>query len=120
MNNIQKILEQIKWNNVGLIPVIAQDHISKNILMLAWMNKESFMKTLEIGQAVYYSRSRKKLWHKGEESGHFQYIQSMHLDCDGDTLLILVEQKHGIACHTGRPSCFFYTLDNEQKSWEIK
>lgn len=103
-------LDQVTWNDQGLVPVIAQEAGSKDILMMAWMNRDALLKTLELGQAVYWSRSRNKLWHKGEESGHFQSVKSIHLDCDGDTIVILVDQKDGIACHTGAHSCFFRQL----------
>lgn len=102
-------LNQINWNKDGLIPVITQDAQTKEILMLAWMNKESLQATLEKKQAVYWSRSRQKLWHKGEESGHTQDIVEIRLDCDNDALLLLVKQT-GLACHTGRKSCFFQKL----------
>ena len=105
-------LNQVTWNEQGLVPVIAQEVGSKDVLMMAWMNRDALKETLKIGQAVYWSRSRRKLWHKGEESGHFQIVQSIHLDCDGDTILLMVEQKEGIACHTGAHSCFFKDLDN--------
>jgi phosphoribosyl-AMP cyclohydrolase len=103
-------INQIKWNKDGLVTVITQELKTKDILMLAWMNKEALLKTLSIQQAVYWSRSRQKLWHKGEESGHFQYVHDIRLDCDGDSLLLTVTQLEGIACHTGRHSCFFYQL----------
>ncbi len=102
---------QLKWNSDGLIPVIAQDETTDEVLMLAYMNKESLRKTLETGEAVYYSRSRGELWHKGETSGHFQTVVSMKYDCDADTLLIKVNQK-GVACHEGDKSCFHYDLKN--------
>ena len=105
-------LNQVTWNEQGLVPVIAQEVGSKDVLMMAWKNRDALKETLKIGQAVYWSRSRRKLWHKGEESGHFQIVQSIHLDCDGDTILLMVEQKEGIACHTGAHSCFFKNLDN--------
>jgi phosphoribosyl-AMP cyclohydrolase len=91
----------------GLITVIAQDHASGEILMVAHMNEESFRRTLELGEAVYYSTSRKELWHKGESSGNTQVVKEIYLDCDGDALLLKVEQRGGAACHTGRRSCFF-------------
>jgi len=116
---MNKILDKITWNKDGLVAAIIQEKDSKDILMMAWMNKESLLKTLEIGQTVYYSRSRQKLWHKGAESGQFQKIHSIQLDCDGDALLITVTQEKGIACHTGRHSCFYYTFNTEQNSWEI-
>ena len=91
----------------GLITAIAQDHASGEILMLAYMNQESFRRTLELGEAVYYSTSRQELWHKGQSSGNIQLVKEMFLDCDGDALLLKVEQRGGAACHTGRRSCFF-------------
>ncbi|MEI7532352.1 MAG: phosphoribosyl-AMP cyclohydrolase [Betaproteobacteria bacterium] len=112
--------QKIKWNEQGLIPVIAQEIDSNDVLMMAWMNHDALLATLEKGQAVYWSRSRKKLWHKGEESGHFQNIRGVYLDCDGDTLLIKVEQVGGIACHTGTHSCFFSELNiaRETSAWK--
>ncbi|MCE7917483.1 MAG: phosphoribosyl-AMP cyclohydrolase [Nitrosomonas sp. PRO5] len=107
-----KWLDTINWSADGLIPAIAQDKNSGKILMVAWMNREALKRTVESGEAVYWSRSRKKLWHKGEESGHTQKISAIHLDCDEDILLLSVEQKGGIACHTGRQSCFFRQLRN--------
>ena len=103
-------LAQVHFNEQGLIPVIAQDMTSKEILMMAWMNQASLQETVELGQAVYWSRSRGRRWHKGEESGHFQNIKEILLDCDGDTILLIVEQVGGIACHTGAPNCFFQPL----------
>ena len=107
-------LDTINWSVDGLIPVIAQDENGGKILMVAWMNREALKRTVETGEAIYWSRSRKKLWHKGEESGHTQTIKAIHLDCDKDVLLLSVEQKGGIACHTGRQSCFFHQLKNEK------
>lgn len=107
-----KWLDTINWSAEGLIPAIAQDKNNGKILMVAWMNREALKRTVESGEAVYWSRSRKKLWHKGEESGHTQKISAIHLDCDEDILLLSVEQKGGIACHTGRQSCFFRQLRN--------
>ena len=103
-------LDQIKWDEQGLVPAIAQETGSGKILMMAWMNREALQLTAETGHAVYWSRSRGKLWHKGEESGHQQVVQSIRLDCDGDVVLLEVEQKGGIACHTGRHNCFFREL----------
>ena len=108
--NTQNWLNQVKFNDQGLIPVIAQDYMSKEVLMMAWMNQSSLQETVELGQAIYWSRSRGRRWHKGEESGHFQNIKEILLDCDGDTILLLVEQVGGIACHTGAPNCFFQPL----------
>jgi len=103
-------LDRIKWDQNGLIPAIAQELGSNHILMVAWMNRESLTRTVACGQAVYWSRSRNKLWHKGEESGHFQKVHQIRLDCDDDVLLLQVEQVGGMACHTGRHSCFFREL----------
>jgi phosphoribosyl-AMP cyclohydrolase len=105
-------LNRIKWDDHGLVPVIAQEVGSNDVLMFAWMNHEALARTAEIGQAVYWSRSRKKLWHKGEESGHFQKVHEIRLDCDDDVVLLKVEQVGGIACHTGRHACFFNKLEN--------
>lgn len=105
-------LDTINWPADGLIPAIAQDKDNGKVLMVAWMNREALKRTVETGEAVYWSRSRKKLWHKGEESGHTQKISKICLDCDEDVLLLSVEQQEGIACHTGRQSCFFRQLQN--------
>jgi len=109
-------LERIRWNEAGLLPVIAQDADSGRVLMLAWMNREALTATVTRGEAVYWSRSRQQLWHKGETSGHVQKIKSIRLDCDHDALLLEVEQVQGIACHTGRQSCFFQRLDDH--TWQ--
>jgi phosphoribosyl-AMP cyclohydrolase len=100
-------LDKLKWNGEGLVPVIAQEAGTGRILMFAWMNRDALAKTVETGEAVYWSRSRGRLWRKGEESGHVQKVRELRLDCDDDALLIEVEQVGGIACHTGRRSCFF-------------
>jgi len=105
-------LESVKWNADGLVPVITQDASSGQVLMLAWMNREALRATLDSGNAVYWSRSRSRLWRKGEESGHVQKVREMRLDCDEDALLLRVEQLGGIACHTGRQRCFFRRYDN--------
>lgn len=105
-------LDQIQFDDNGLIPAIAQDFKTGEILMFAWMNQESLALTIEKQQAVYYSRSRKQLWFKGEESGHTQLIKDIYTDCDNDVILLKVKQIGGIACHTGRESCFFQKLDN--------
>lgn len=110
-----KWLDEVKWDEHGLVPVIAQDAASGEVLMFAWMNREALAKTAAIGQAVYWSRSRRKLWHKGEESGHFQKVVEMRTDCDNDVVLLKIEQVGGIACHTGRKSCFFQRL--EESRW---
>ena len=108
-------LDSVKWDKDGLVPVIAQEQGSKDVLMFAWMNREALAATADRGQAVYYSRSRARLWHKGEESGHFQQVHSIRLDCDNDVVLLTVTQ-HGhdpsIACHTGRHSCFYQRLQD--------
>lgn len=110
-------LDQIAWNADGLVPVVAQERTSGDVLMLAWMNREAAALTAETGRAVYWSRSRSRLWRKGEESGHIQQVHEMRLDCDNDVLLLRVTQ-HGhdpsIACHTGRHSCFFQRLQQGQ------
>ncbi len=109
------ILEEISFNQDGLVCAIAQDYHSQRILMQAWMSRESLQLSLQEGRAIYYSRSRKKIWRKGEESGHVQRLVEVRLDCDGDCLLLLVEQQGGIACHTGRESCFYRVL--KQDGW---
>lgn len=111
---MNEFLNDIKWDDNGLVAAIAQDASSGKILMMAWMNKDSLALTVESGAAVYWSRSRQSLWRKGESSGHVQKVQSIKLDCDGDALLLEVIQEGGIACHTGRESCFYRTLkDND-------
>lgn len=105
-------LEQVRWNSDGLVTAIAQDFSSGRVLMLAWMNREALRETLRRGEAVYWSRSRAKLWHKGEESGHVQKVRELRMDCDADALLLSVEQAGGIACHTGRERCFFQRLED--------
>lgn len=110
-------LDKIQWNADGLIPVIAQETGTGKVLMLAWMNRESLQRTLATGEAVYWSRSRRRLWHKGETSGNTQRVVQIRLDCDGDTLLLEVEQRGGIACHTGRHNCFFNRL--EEGGWRV-
>ena len=104
-------LNKVNWTNDGLVPVIAQEEGSGKVLMFAWMDREALKLTVETGQAVYWSRSRKKLWRKGEESGHVQQVKEIRLDCDEDVILLTVRQVGGIACHTGRHSCFFQRLD---------
>ncbi|MFT7685438.1 MAG: phosphoribosyl-AMP cyclohydrolase [Candidatus Azotimanducaceae bacterium] len=105
-------ISELTFTDQGLIPAIAQDAQSKRILMFAWMNKESIVETVESGQAVYWSRSRQALWRKGEISGHHQLVEEIRLDCDGDVITLLISQIGGIACHTGRESCFFRVLKN--------
>jgi len=110
-------LDEIKWDAQGLVPAIAQELGSNDVLMFAFMNREALAKTAELGEAVYFSRSRQRLWHKGEESGHVQKVHELRLDCDNDVVLLKVEQlghaanEPGIACHTGRHSCFFQKLE---------
>lgn len=111
MADTSEWLEEIKWDSAGLVPVIAQDATSKRVLMFAWMNREALSQTVQTGEAVYWSRSRRRLWHKGESSGHVQRVQEMRIDCDSDVLLLLVAQTDGIACHTGRESCFYRVLN---------
>ncbi len=105
-------LDAIKWNADGLVPVIAQDAGDGRVLMVAWMNREALQLTAQGDHAVYWSRSRQKLWHKGEESGNQQIVKEIRLDCDNDVITLQVEQRGGIACHTGRRSCFFQRLEN--------
>lgn len=110
-------LDKVKWDENGLVPAIAQETGSGRVLNLAWMNREALAKTAETGEAHYWSRSRQKLWHKGEQSSHVQRVKSVSLDCDDDVILLEVEQRGGIACHTGRHSCFFRKLENG--SWTV-
>jgi phosphoribosyl-AMP cyclohydrolase len=108
-------LDAIRWDADGLVPVIAQERGSGDVLMFAWMNREALVRTAELGEAVYWSRSRQRLWHKGEQSGHVQQVHQIRMDCDNDVLLLEVTQlghAPGIACHTGRHSCFFQRYDN--------
>ncbi len=100
-------LDEIKWTDDGLVPAIAQDADTGKVLMFAWMNRDSLAETMASGRAVYWSRSRRKLWRKGEASGHEQIVKEMRMDCDGDVLLMQIEQRGGIACHTGREGCFY-------------
>ena len=104
-------LDEVRWDAQGLVPAIAQDAVTGEVLMVAWMNRESLALTAELGHAVYWSRSRGKLWHKGEESGHTQRVIEMRVDCDKDVVLMKIEQIGGIACHTGRRGCFFSRLE---------
>jgi len=105
-------LDKVKWAENGLVPAIAQDAASRRVLTLAWMNREALALTVETGEAHYWSRSRAKLWRKGEESGHVQKVKSLRIDCDEDVVLLEVEQQGGIACHTGRESCFYRRLED--------
>jgi len=109
-------LDQVKWDEQGLVPAIAQEQGSNQILMFAWMNREALQKTLELGRAVYWSRSRQRLWYKGEESGHVQQVHEVRLDCDADVVLLKIDQIGGIACHTGRHSCFFQKFEGDTSS----
>lgn len=106
------MIESVVFNEAGLVPAIAQDAATGQVLMVAWMNEEALRETVATGRAVYFSRSRQRLWRKGEESGHVQHVKELRLDCDGDVLLLSVEQVGGIACHTGRQHCFFRKLDD--------
>lgn len=112
-------LDTVNWNSDGLVPAIAQDAKTGRILMMAWMNRESLQLSAERGEAVYWSRSRNQLWHKGETSGHIQKLHEIRLDCDEDVVVLQVEQLGGIACHTGRESCFYRVLkDGEWQTVE--
>jgi len=106
--------EAVAWNAEGLAPAVAQDHATGEVLMVAWMNRESLERTVASGEAVYWSRSRKALWKKGETSGHVQKVREVRLDCDGDTILLQVESVGGVACHTGRRRCFFRSLEQRE------
>lgn len=106
-------LDEIKWTADGLVPAIAQDAEDGTVLMVAWMNREALRLTASEGRAVYWSRSRGRLWHKGEESGHEQVVKDIRLDCDNDVIMLRVEQRGGIACHTGRRSCFYKRLEGD-------
>ena len=117
MTELSTLLQEIKWNEQGLIPVIAQDWQTGEVLMLAWMNRDALQLTVSEGRAIYWSRSRQALWRKGEESGHVQHLKELRIDCDADTVLLKVEQIGGIACHTGRRSCFYQRL--EQGVWRV-
>lgn len=109
-------LDDVKWTPEGLVTAVAQDAQTGRVLMVAWMNREALEKTAALGTAHYWSRSRQKLWHKGEESGHFQQVKELRLDCDGDVIVLQIHQEGGIACHTGRESCFYRRL--VQGQWE--
>jgi len=110
-------LDDVRWNSQGLVPAIAQDASTHRVLTLAWMNREALARTAETGEAHYWSRSRRKLWHKGERSGHVQRVREIRLDCDDDAVLLIVEQVGGIACHTGRERCFHKRL--AQQGWQV-
>ena len=109
---MKTFLDEIAWNSDGLIPAIAQDYRTGQVLMVAWMNTEALRLTVEENRAVYWSRSRQKLWRKGEESGHVQHLKELRLDCDSDVIMLQVDQIGGIACHTGRGSCFYRVLED--------
>ena len=111
-------LDRVKWDANGLVPVIVQEATTNDVLMFAWMNREALAKTIELGRAVYFSRSRQRLWFKGEESGHVQNVHEVRLDCDEDVVLLKVEQVSGIACHTGRHSCFFQKFEGSADDGE--
>lgn len=117
MSKASRWLNEVHWDDHGLVPVIVQEASSGDVLMFAWMNREALAKTAELGEAVFWSRSRRKLWHKGEESGHVQRVREIRIDCDNDVILLKVEQQGGIACHTGRHSCFFSRL-HQDGNWE--
>jgi phosphoribosyl-AMP cyclohydrolase len=110
MTAMNDFLNKITWDENGLLPAVAQDAASGRVLMVAWMNREALALTVQEQRTVYWSRSRKKLWYKGEELGHVQYVKEIHIDCDSDVLVLQVEQTGGIACHTGRASCFYRVL----------
>ena len=112
--HVNNWLDEIKWDSDGLVPAIAQDSTSGKVLMMAWMNREALELTVKEGRAIYWSRSRNKLWRKGEESGHVQTLKDIRLDCDNDVILLSVEQIGGIACHTGRHNCFYKQLNDGQ------
>ena len=105
-------LDEVRWDASGLVPAIAQDHLSGRVLMVAWMNREALSLTVTEQRGIYWSRSRSRLWRKGEESGHVQLLMELRLDCDGDVVILQVEQLGGIACHTGRESCFYRRFEN--------
>jgi phosphoribosyl-AMP cyclohydrolase len=109
-------LDDIAWNEQGLVPAIAQDSVTKDILMVAWMNREALAETIATNRGVYFSRSRAKLWRKGEESGHVQHVKEVRIDCDNDVILLMIDQI-GVACHTGRRSCFFSRY--EDGHWKV-
>lgn len=110
-------LAELKFDENGLIPVIAQDYLDNTVLMVAWMNAQAIQETIRLGQAVYFSRSRQKLWHKGEQSGHYQQVHDIRIDCDSDVILLKVKQIGNIACHTGRTSCFYRVF--KDNGWQV-
>jgi len=113
-------LDEVKWDQDGLVPAIAQDHKTGRVLMMAWMNREALELTIKEQRAIYYSRSRQQLWRKGESSGHVRQLHELRLDCDADVIIMMVEQIGGIACHTGRESCFYrvHNGDTENGEWQ--
>lgn len=111
------LFDAIKWDDHGLVPAIAQDHQSGRLLMMAWMNQDALKETVETNRAVYWSRSRNSLWRKGEQSGHFQIVKEVRLDCDGDVIILSIEQVGGVACHTGRESCFYRRW--QDGTWQV-
>lgn len=117
MSGSAQWLDEVRWDENGLVPVIAQEAGSGTVLMFAWMNREALQRTADGGEAVYWSRSRRRLWHKGEESGHVQKVHDIRLDCDGDVVLLTIEQMGGIACHTGRQRCFYRQLQQD-RHWQ--
>jgi phosphoribosyl-AMP cyclohydrolase len=117
MTEPSTLVQDIKWNEQGLVPAIAQDWRTGEVLMLAWMNRDALQLTIAEGRGIYWSRSRQALWRKGEESGHVQNLKELRVDCDADTVLLKVEQVGGIACHTGRRSCFYQQL--EEGGWRV-
>lgn len=117
MSQYPSWISELEWDAQGLIPAIAQDAETGEVLMFAWMNRDSLVETVKTGEAVYWSRSRGRLWHKGEESGHVQKVHEIRLDCDNDVILLKIDQHGGMACHTGRRSCFFHKLVDGQ--WTV-
>ena len=119
--NAESWIDEVAWNADGLVPAVAQDAASGEVLMVAWMNRESLARTVATGEATYWSRSRRTLWRKGETSGHVQKVVEVRLDCDGDTVLLRVESSGGVACHTGRRRCFFRRLDGAggARHWSV-
>ena len=115
--NTATLLQAVRWNDQGLVPAVAQDAANGDVLMLAWMNAEALQRTAETGRAVYWSRSRQALWSTGESSGNVQLLRELRLDCDGDTVLLRVEQLGGVACHTGRRHCFYRRWSGD--NWEV-
>lgn len=110
-------LNDVRWNEQGLVTAVAQDHVSGRVLMVAWMNREALQLTVQEQRGIYWSRSRGRLWRKGEESGHVQHLKELRLDCDGDVIILMIEQVGGLACHTGRESCFYRRFADGH--WEV-